>query len=146
MIEGWYYLHTNGSLIYKKDFGSTAADIRESDFARMLWPVSTDDREGAWTILVEALAMGANVTDVKSLAKKWGCDDNDAMVYAARVGVALSLDGDKMCATRLDFVDLMESTAGFGDTALEAMANLCKFLGFAPTKLGWHKGFKELLR
>jgi hypothetical protein len=34
MIEGWYYLHTNGDLIYKRELGETAADIRESSFAR----------------------------------------------------------------------------------------------------------------
>lgn len=47
-IIGWYYLHQNSDLIYKHEFGGTAADIRESDFARGLWPMDPEDRAGAW--------------------------------------------------------------------------------------------------
>ena len=54
-----YYLHENGDLIHKgKIDGSIAADIRESPFARGLWFLDTDNREDAWSILVEALAGG----------------------------------------------------------------------------------------
>jgi hypothetical protein len=49
-LQGWYYLHTNGSLIYKRELGGTAADIRESDFARAMWPLDPADRAGAWRI------------------------------------------------------------------------------------------------
>jgi hypothetical protein len=59
-IEGWYYLHTNGELIYKRELGETAADIRESPFAKGLWPLDVSDRENAWRICVEGLAAGAN--------------------------------------------------------------------------------------
>jgi hypothetical protein len=45
-IIGWYYLHENGSLIYKREIGGTAADIRESDLARGLWPLDPQDRAG----------------------------------------------------------------------------------------------------
>ncbi len=60
-MDGWYYLHTNGELIYKRDLDGTAADIRESTFARALWPMEPSDREGAWRILIEGLAAGANL-------------------------------------------------------------------------------------
>ena len=70
-LEGWYYLHTNGSLIYKRELGETAADIRESDFARAMWPMDPTDRAGAWNVLVEALALGADAARVKELAAKW---------------------------------------------------------------------------
>ena len=46
-IEGWYYLHENGDMIYKRELGGTDADIRESSFAKMLWPFDPDDRAGA---------------------------------------------------------------------------------------------------
>lgn len=59
MISGWYYLHTNGDLIFKHNLPGTAADIRESDLAVMLWPIDVEDRESVWRILVEALACGA---------------------------------------------------------------------------------------
>ena len=97
--EGWYYLHTNGELIYKRELGGTAADIRESDFARGLWPCDPGDRELAWRIVVEALAAGANKARVLELAAKWQCDDEDAETYAERVGCNLFMDGNKWCAT-----------------------------------------------
>lgn len=143
-IVGWYYLHINGDLIYKVDHGETAADIRESDFARGMWPMNPTDRLGAWNILVESLAAGAKPSRIKELAEKWRCSDADAAIYAERVGVKLSKDGNSWCATRGDFINLQESPAGFGDTALEAMAALCKALGYEPYKM-WGKGFKALL-
>lgn len=145
MNEGWYYLHINGSLIYKRELGDgTAADIRESDFARAMWPFDPSEREGAWRILVEALALGADRAQLMELASKWGCDDEDATHYAERVEVVLSQDGNQKCATRKDFVDLQESPAGFGDTYLDAMAELCKLLGFRSSKM-WGAGFADLL-
>ena len=145
MIDGFYYLHTNGKLIYKRNLPGTAADIRESDFAVMLWPIDVQNRENAWQILVEALACGANLERVMELSVKWRCSDEDALIYALHAGARLFMDGDKWCATREDFVDLQESPAGFGSTALEALANLCKDLGYRPQKL-WGATFASLLK
>jgi hypothetical protein len=143
-IAGWYYLHENGSLLYKRELGDTAADIRESSFARALWPVDVEDRESAWTILVEALALGASKVRVFELAAKWKCNDEDAALYAERVGARLFRDGDQWCATRRDFANLQESPAAFGDTALDALAALAKGLGLKPTKM-WGAHFRDLL-
>lgn len=145
MITGFYYLHTNGDLIFKHNLPGTAADIRESDFAVMLWPADTENRECVWRILVEALACGADLDRVRELAAKWHCDNDDAQVYADRVGVLLCMDGDQWCATRKDFESLQLSPAGFGDTALEAMAVLCKELGYKPQKT-WGATFANLLK
>jgi hypothetical protein len=144
-MMGWYYLHTNGELIYKRDLDGTAADIRESDFARALWPVDPSSRENAWTILVEALASGAKPDRVSELASKWGCDDNDAKMYAERIGCLLRRDGNTWCATRSDFINLQESAAGFGTTCLEAMAELAKTLEYKPSKM-WGVHFSDLLK
>ncbi len=144
MIQGWYYLHINGDLIYKRDLPGTDADIRESDFARALWPVDPTDRECAWAILVEALAAGAAEPRVLDLARRWGATDRDAEIYAERVGARLFKDGDQWCATRSDFVNLHESPAGFGTTALHALAALAKALGYHPQKM-WGASFKDLL-
>lgn len=65
----------------------TAADLRESDLVRAFWPVDPSDRLGAWTILVEAWVAGASGTRIQELASKWGCTNDDAMVYAVRVGM-----------------------------------------------------------
>lgn len=145
MADGWYYLHTNGALIYKRELGGTAADIRESPFAVMLWPCDPADRETAWRILVEAAALSATPEDIARLAARWGCDDEDAQVYAKRVGVGLFRDGDQWCAVRgADFVDIQQSAAGFGDTCLQAMGALCKALGYVPAKM-WGATFPQLL-
>lgn len=143
-IEGWYYLHTDGNLIYKRELGETAADIRESPFAVALWPCDTSDRGNAWRILVEGLAAGADRNRVTELARKWGCDDTDAQIYADHVGARLYRDGSQWCATRVDFVNLQESPAGFGETCLGALSELCKSLGYRPSKM-WGIDFAALL-
>lgn len=143
-MEGWYYLHTNGELLYKRELGGTAADIRESDFSRALWPLEPSDRAGAWRILVEGLAAGAKAERIKELAAKWGCDDQDAEVYASHVGCNVFRDGDQWCATGGDFLDLAQSPAGFGSTLLDAMSELAKALGYKPSKM-WGATFHDLL-
>ena len=143
-IQGWYYLHENGELIYKPDSDGMAADIRESPFARGLWACDPSYREGAWTILVESLAAGARKERVLELAHKWNCEDADAPHYAERVKCTLNRDGTAWVATRYDFANLQESPAGFGDTCLEAMAELAKDLGYKPATM-WGDSFKRLL-
>lgn len=143
-IEGWYYLHTNGDLIYKREIGDTAADIRESDFAVGLWPFMLDDRESAWRILIEGLAGGAKKGRIIELATKWHCNNEDAEIYAKRVGCNLFMDGDRWAATKLDFDCWPTSPAGFGDTKLEAMAALAVELGYKPSKI-WSTTFSDLL-
>jgi len=142
--NGWYYLHTNGELIWKRELGETAADIRESDFAKGLWPMDITNREHAWNLLVEAMSAGVSPLRITQLAEKWECDDSDAQTYAEVVGCELKMDGNQWCATRKDFTNLQESPAGFGDTCLEAMADLCKQLGYKPSKM-WGSKFSDLL-
>lgn len=144
-ISGYYYLHVNNSLIYKPYDEGRVADFRESDMVRAFWPMNPSDRENAWTILVEGMAAGADRGRVKELAEKWQCNDEDAEIYAERVGITLFMDGDKWCATGPGFINLQEFKAGFGDTCLEAMANLAKDLGYKPSKM-WGHSFHSLLQ
>jgi len=143
-IEGWYYLHTNGALIYKPDHDGTVADIRESDFARGLWPMDPTDRAGAWRILVEAGAAGADMQRIKELAAKWHCNDDDAQHYAKHIDANLFMDGDQWCATTSWFQNLQEDAAGFGPTCLEALIGLAKELDYKPSKM-WGATFKDLM-
>lgn len=143
-IEGWYYLHTNGDLIFKRDYEGVAADIRESDFARAMWPMDASNRANAWQILVEAKAAGANPDRVAELAAKWRCDDEDAAIYAGHLNFKLFKDGNQWCAAPADFVSLQESPCGFGDTALDAISELCKELGYRPSKM-WGSSLSSLL-
>jgi len=142
MIEGYYYLHTNGKLIYKNSPDSIIG-IRESDFCTTAWPMDTSNRMSAWDLLVEALSLGVDKKRISELANTWNCDDKDAVNYAEKVGVNLGVDGDQMTATRTDFENLQEHPAGFGDTYLEAMADLCKQLGNVSGKM-WKQTFKDL--
>jgi hypothetical protein len=144
-IEGWYYLHTNGDVIYKRETGGTAADIRESDFARTLWPFNPNNRAGAWRICVEAQALGASPDRVKDLAALWKLTDEDALHYADFLGARLFLDGNMWCATRGDFENLQESPAGFGETCLDALAALAADLGLKASKM-WGATFHDLVK
>ena len=144
-LTGYYYLHANGELIFKKDYDAVIADFRESDLVIAFWPVDSEDREMAWTILVEALALGAKFERVLELATKWNCDDTDADEYAKRIDVKLERDGDHWCATGPGFINPQESKAGFGVRKLQAMAELAKDMGLKPTKM-WGAHFDDLLK
>lgn len=147
MTRGWYYLHTNRDLIYKPETGAgIVADIRESDFALMLWPMDPSDRAGAWRVLIEAQALGAQPQMLAELAQKWACDDTDADNMAAHFGLVFSRDGNMWCAHRPDFVNLQESPCGFGETKREAAGELCKALGYKASKMGWAPTFQQLLK
>jgi hypothetical protein len=141
--EYCYYLHTNGELISKVMMDGIEADFRESDFVRSFWHLDTEDRETAWTILVEALAAGAKKERVMELAAEWQCDDTDADVYAERLGLEFTLDGGSWECHRKDFINPAESPMGYGDTKLEAMAALATELGYVPQKM-WGHHFKDL--
>lgn len=140
---GWYYLHKNGSMIYKPS-PDAIVDIRDSNLARCAWPMDQSNRAGAWDICVEGLALGADKSRVAELAEKWGCGNRDAENYAKYLGVSLSLDGDKWCATGPGFEGLQVSQAGFGGTALEALAALAKGMNLAGGTM-WRATFRDLL-
>lgn len=64
-----------------------------------------------------------NIVDIlgKAFGKECDCED-----CTKERGIKFSKDGDKVCATFADFVNLQESPAGFGDTEEEAKADLLK--------------------
>jgi len=121
---GFYYLHENGSVIYKK----FKPEMEPGGFVKRVWKIDTTSRFDAWIICIEALAMGADKKRIEELATLWQLTDDDAEVFAGLSDsqLVLSKDGDSWCATFGDFVDLQESQAGFGDTALEALAALAR--------------------
>jgi len=65
-MDGYYYLHTNGDLIYKRFCPET-----DSPFVKKIWPVDTTDRGNAWQIALEAIALGANHRRIREISKKW---------------------------------------------------------------------------
>lgn len=120
MSEHWYYLHTNGDLIHKWARPDT------SDFVRKIWEVDPTLRRDAWVLCVEAAALGANPARIKALAKRWNLTDEDAHVFAQKLGMFLRMDGDQWMAAENDFVDLQESQAGFGHTCLDALTDFAR--------------------
>ena len=141
MADTFYYLHENGDLIHKR-FEPEA----DSPFVRRVWRLNLCDRADAWLMLIEATALGANKERVNELAVRWGCDESDALEFAKRRGLALTVDGDQLCATGPGFVDLATSPAGFGACPIEAFADLAKQTnamgGFWGRRLG-ESGFME---
>ena len=73
--EGWYYLHVNGDLIYKR----FPIGDEDSPFIKRIWPVNTKDRLAAWTVVLESLSLGANLDRVKELATKWKLTFEDSI-------------------------------------------------------------------
>lgn len=141
---GWYYLHVNGQLIFKQDLDGTVADLRESDLVVNFWPVDPAKRGDAWQILVESLCLGGNRERINELATKWKCTDLDAMNYAKYVGFNLYKYEDMYIAQQFNFRNPMESPMGSGVTALDAMAELCKELGYQANKT-WGAHFSDLV-
>lgn len=78
MDDGFYYLHTNGALIWKRFRPDP------SDFVVQVWAIDTTDRACAWSFLLEALASGASIGRVSELAAKWECNTQDLPRYMAR--------------------------------------------------------------
>lgn len=142
MIEGYYYLHENKSMIFKRNLDDgTYADIIDSDFCKALWSIDPENREHAWNICVEGLASGADRKRIMELAEKWYCDEEDAQIYADRMGISLTKDGDAWIATREKDKKIKDNSVlifGHGETVIDAMSNLIKHLGYKPSKLWGH--------
>lgn len=142
MIIGWYYLHENKNLIYK-NYSDAICDIRESDLCHSAWAWD-GKRTTAWQILVESLSLGANKNRINELSELWNCNDEDAKKYAEYLGIEIGEDGSAKYAKQKNFINLQESKCGFGNTFLEALADLCKQFDFKGGKI-WNVTFEQLL-
>lgn len=126
-MKSYYYLHTNGDLIFKPErVVKSEPGYFDSPFVRRVWLLDTEDRATCWIMLIEALSLGANAVRIKELQDLWNMTNEDAQIFAQRVGLVLKIDGDQWCAYYDDFIDLQSSPAGFGNDCLHAMADLIK--------------------
>ncbi len=125
--NGYYYLHTNGDLIYKP---ATVMDSDpsyfDSPFVKKVWPLNLENRLEAYDLLIEAEAMGAKIKRIQELKLKWKITEEDTQIYADTADLLLSMDGDQWFARFPDFVNVQESPAGFGNTRWNALVELCK--------------------
>lgn len=80
-MDGLYYLHTNGRLIYKV---VDPGDLDESPFVSAYWFIDLKDRGTAWKIVLESCALGVHKEEVMSLATRWKCDVKDLTEYLCR--------------------------------------------------------------
>lgn len=125
----YYYLHSETkNLIHKpKACVDTDPEYFNSPFVQKVWKIDTENRFDAWQLCVEALVLGANKERVFELKEKWGLTDEDAQEFVSRLPFTLEKDGDAFCVKDPEkFINLQESQVGFGDTALEALADFAK--------------------
>ena len=84
-MTGYYYLHTNGSLIYKP---AIVVDLDpnyfDSSFVKKVWQFDSEDRGNAWTIVLEALSLGVSTDRAKELSIKWGLTIEDFYEFMMR--------------------------------------------------------------
>ncbi len=81
---GYYYLHINGDLIYKPTIVDSDPSYFDSDFVKKYWRFDSEDRNDAWTIILEALMLGADINRIKELSSKWGLTLEDFCKFAQR--------------------------------------------------------------
>ena len=126
-LIGYYYLHTNGDLIYKRYLDAEqVADFEESPFVKRYWLLDVKDRAVAWFIAIEAAALGARPNRIKDIREKWKLTDEDALIFVGRVGLILQKDGNQWMAAFDDFTNLQDSQTGFGNTCFDALVELSK--------------------
>ena len=84
-MKGYYYLHTNGDLIWKPAIVvDSEPEYFKSPFVKCYWSIETEDRGDAWTLVIEALARGARIERIKELATKWKLTAKDLKEYIVR--------------------------------------------------------------
>lgn len=136
MHDGFYYLHTNGSLIHKRGVPGIDEDLADSTFVVTYWPVDTTDRATAWRIAVEAGAAGADPSRIAELATLWGLTNEDGVIYAERLGIEVEhYSGSGAWATFTPSTVLGQSgPAGdvFRPSILESLTLLANQLGYRP--------------
>jgi len=81
-----YYLHQNGDLIGKNPIVEARdASYFDSPFVKKVWWIETNKRETLWTMMLEALAMGARVGRVREIAEKNDCDKADSINMLTKI-------------------------------------------------------------
>lgn len=120
--EGFYYLHENGDLIWKR----FEPEMEAGGFVKKVWVVS-NNRETAWKIVAEALAHGALKRRIADLVAKWGLTDEDGQIYAKRIGLPLKKDGDAWAVGPFD-----DKSIYCGKTVLDALAEFVRNRGDLP--------------
>jgi hypothetical protein len=126
---GYYYLHTDGALLFKRELPGTHADLMESSFVKAFWSVDPSDRECAWRIILDSLALAAREDRVFPLADKWGCNAVDAEVLLGRLGLKSIYDAPFWLVVERDFVDSNGMPFGTNVNILRAIVDFAGKVG-----------------
>lgn len=79
--NGYYYLHTNGDLIYIVNIVvDMDSEYFNSPFVKKYWKFECSNRFDAWMIILEALALDCNMEVAKNLSNKWGLNKEDSIL------------------------------------------------------------------
>ena len=122
--QDWYYLYQDGVLSRHKI-------VR----AKKKWRVDPENRFFGWIVAIQALALGANRSDVGKVIQDWDLTNEDGQWFAAYTESEL---GPKHCfmiqrsgldefmAAFGDFQHPAQDSVGEGRTTVDAFANLVK--------------------
>ena len=83
-MYGYYYLHKNKHIIFKPAIVANDPTYFRSPFIIKVWKVDVLDRIIGWKIILESLALGANVEDVKELCIKWEMTPQSSYEFMSR--------------------------------------------------------------
>lgn len=117
----WVCLNPNKSL-------TISLNKPKGDFKKTLtkfWSYDSSMPSFAWFILMEALALSANPTDVETLAKQWGCKREDAKETLESFGFHLTFIEHRWWATFADDKNFRRKK-GQGSSEVEAVASLIR--------------------
>lgn len=121
MKNWWYYLHSNGDLIGKNPVVvESDPSYFDSPFVKKTWLIDTENRQDAWLLCIEALALGAQVARVKELSEKWKLTLEDLPNLIIRISnpSQLQIDGLVLFIVKileLDYDKTMDDLAALGD-------------------------------
>lgn len=114
----WYYLEKDGGLHWSHTpLNPCSPNIRGQ------WHVDLTNRFSAWHMVIEALALGADLQRINQLQGRWHLTDADAHHYLdtlARAGSNVNLTTGTIARAK------QGEHVGYGPTALHALANLLR--------------------
>lgn len=129
---GWYYLTKQGDLIFTTQ--QQTESIQNDDNVIGLWYYN-GLKHVCWSILIEAAAAGAKAGRIEDLAVKWQLDDREALDYGMYLGLnCQEAEDGKKRVSKYDFTTVQRDHYGEGRTYMGAFIDLCKKLGYSPSK------------
>ena len=111
MSHYYYYLHTNGDIIGKPHIVvDSDPSYFDSPFVKHHWRVDITNRADAWTVAIEALALGARLERILELAKKWKLTREDLPEFLTRLPNPSPLQREGMDRFIRDVLELNPET------------------------------------